>query len=359
MAIRKRKCGTYAFECQIEGRRFYTTYKGVTDTMSQVKKKYLEWKLECEKNLFVNTTYSFGEFANIWLNEYCRDYSPIVIKNYKCNLKNWILPALGNYKLREITPLVLDGFINHLKNSKNMSTGQAISNGTIQKIWQITHSIITTAYMKNIIASNPCQRVRLELKRGIEKEDVHYWDVDTYKKALSLLSCETLDNARVIEFAVKTGLRRSEIWGLTWNDINFETNELSVNKTLQKVNNEMKILPCKTQSSVRTIALPSSLISMLKRYKEKHKENIYVFQNLDYDAVTKWFRAWQPKNGIEKIRFHDLRHTHATLLLFKGINIKAISERLGHSNIGITMNVYTHVVRELDTEAAEAIDRIA
>lgn len=300
-----------------------------------------------------------SEFAEIWLKEYCMGFSPIVIKNYRCNLKNWIIPCLGHYKLQEITPLVLDGFINHLKSSKNMLDGQALSNGSIQKIWQITHTIITTAFMKNLIVQNPCDKVRLRLNRIIEKQEVHFWDVDTYRKVLSLLHNETLDNARVIEFAVKTGLRRSEIWGLTWNDINFETNELSVNKTLQKVNKIMSILPCKNNSSVRTIALPSSLVPMLKKYREAHPENVYVFQNLDYDAVTKWFREWQPKNNVQKIRFHDLRHTHATLLLFQGISIKAISERLGHSNIGITMNTYTHVIKELDVKAAEAIDEIA
>lgn len=360
MSIKKRKNGNYSFECMVKGQRYYTTYIcRNNETLRDVKKKFKEWKNSQGVSSYIRTSYTFEDFAEIWVNEYCVDYSPLVIKNYRCNLKNWILPWLGRIPINEITPLVLDGFLNHLKSSKNMIDGQALSNGSIQKIWQITHTIITTAFMKDLIPSNPCQKVRLTLRREVNKEQLHFWNIDTYRHALSLLAKEPLDNARVVEFAAKTGLRRSEIWGLTWNDINFQTNELSINKTLQKVNNVMKVLPCKTKSSVRTIVLPSSLIPMLKKYREAHPNNVYIFQNLDYDAVTKWFREWQPKHGIDKIRFHDLRHTHATLLLYQGINIKAISERLGHSNIGITMNVYTHVVKELDTKAAEAIDEIA
>lgn len=359
MPIMKQGKETYRFQCMIKGQRFSKTYKSYDETFAEVKKKYMEWKVSCDKDLYVNNTYTFLEFSEIWLKEYCKEYSPIVLKNYRCNLKNWILPRLGKFKLNDITPLVLDGFINHLKSSKNMINGQVISNGTIQKIWQITHAIISTAYMKNLMSANPCLKVRLELKRTIKKNDVHFWDIQTYKKAISLLEAETLDNAKVIEFAAKTGLRRSEIWGLTWKDVNFETGELSVNKTLQKVGTTMQILPCKSVSSVRTISIPQSLVPMLIRYKKNHPNNFYIFQNLDYDAVTKWFRAWQPRVGLDKIRFHDLRHTHATLLLYQGIDIKTISERLGHSNIGITMNIYTHVVRELDTNAAKAIDEIA
>ena len=358
MSFAKQSADSYRFECMVDGKRFYKTYKSFNEPYSVVKQKFYEWKIECNKGQFVNSNYTFEEFANIWLNEYCSEYSPLVIKNYRCNLKNWILPKLGHYKLNKITPLHLDSFISYLKCSNNKSNGQAkITNGSISKIWQITHTIISTAYTKDLIPSNPCEKVKLELKKEIDTT-LHYWDATTYQKALQLLSKEESDAARVIEFALKTGLRRSEIWGLTWNDIDFKNLTISVNKTLQKVNGEMRILPCKTASSVRVIALPMSLVSLLNKYREAHPESIYVFQNLNYDCVPVWFRKWQVRNNIPKIRFHDLRHTHASLLLYKQVDIKTISERLGHSNIGITMNTYTHVMRELDVNAAQAIDNI-
>lgn len=360
MSLTKQSPTSWRFECMVNGKRFSKTYKAFGETKRQVEKKFMEWKVECNYCVKPAPTYTFEKFADVWLTEYCKDYSPLVIKNYRCNLKNWILPRLGNFKIDEITPLVLDSFVSQLKSSNNLINGQAnLSNGSISKIYSIVRAIITTAYTKDIIQRNPCSKVKLEFKRDVSSKTAHCYDTETYRRMLDLITKDTSDNARVIEFAIKTGLRRSEIWGVTWNDIDLENLVLSVNKTLQKVNNKMVILPCKTASSVRTISIPGSLVPMLKKYKQTHPTNIYVFQNLDYDAVTKWFRDWQPRHNIPKIRFHDLRHTHASLLLYLGIDIKTISERLGHSNIGITMNTYTHVLKELDTKAAKAIDEIA
>lgn len=359
MSLLKQSPDSYRFECMIKGRRFYKTYKSYNESYSDVKRKFLEWKVSCNKDLYVNNTYTFDEFAKIWIKEYCKEYSPVVIKNYRCNLKNWILPRLGKFKLNDITPLVLDGFINHLKSTKNKANGQDnLSNGTIKKIWQITHAILTTAYMKNLMSQNPCSKVKLELKKEVGNKPLHVYEINNYKKVMELLDNLHTDNAKVIEFAVKSGLRRSEIFGLTWDDIDFENNTISVNKTRQKVNNKMVVLPTKTRSSNRTIAMPQSLKKLLIDYKEDHPNNVFVFENVDIDAVTKWFRDWQQKHNIEKIKFHDLRHTHASLLLYKGVDIKTISERLGHSNIGITMNIYTHVMKELDNKCAVAIDSI-
>lgn len=360
MSFSKQSKNSYRFECMVNGKRFSKTYKSFGESKREVQKKFEEWKVECNYCVMPVKTYTFRQFADVWLTEYCKDYSPLVIKNYRCNLKNWILPALAFYDLNEITPLVLDGFVNQLKSSNNLSNGQEkISNGSISKIYSIVRAIISTAYRKDLINKNPCSKVKLEFKKNVVSKTTHCYDTETYLRLINLLENDKSDNARVIEFAVKTGLRRSEIWGLTWSDIDFDHNQLSVNKTLQKVGRKYQILPCKTKSSVRNISLPMSLMPMLKMYKKEHPQNIYVFQNLDYDAVTAWFRKWQPMHNIPKIRFHDLRHTHASLLLYQGVDIKTISERLGHSNIGITMNTYTHVLKELDMKAAEAIDKIA
>ena len=360
MSFTRQTKSTWRFECMVKGKRFSKTYKSYEETKSEVQKKFLEWKIQCEKNMCVVQTYTFKEFAGIWINEYCKDYSPLVVQRYKTNLKNWIIPMLGGYKLTEITPFVLDKFIAELKDSTTKyetRENKQLSNGTIQKLYAIVRTIITTAFQKDLVANNPCLKVKLNLKKKLD-EEVHYYDMTTYKKFLNLIEKELDDKARVIEFAVKTGLRRSEIFGLTWADIDFEKAELSVNKTLQKVSGKMCVMPCKTKASIRKISLPISMVSLLKEYRKKHMGNFYIFSNVDYDSVTQWFRKWQVTKGLPRIKFHDLRHTHATLLLYQGVDIKTISERLGHSGIGITMNTYTHVMKELDTKAAIAIDAI-
>lgn len=359
MGFRKQSSNTYSFECMVKGKRFYKTYKAYDESKTEIQMKFLLWKIECENNMFTNCNLTFAEFAEIWISNYCDEYSPLVKKSYRCNLKNHILPQLGHYKLNEITPIILDKFIAYLKSTTTQYANRKsheLSNETIRKNYAIARSIIKVAYKKDLISTDPTTKVSLTFKRTIGQEPKHYYDIDTCREVLALLHKDNSDNAKVIEFAMKTGLRRSEIWGLTWNDI--KGNQLSVNKTLQKVKGVMQVLPCKSQSSVREITIPDTLIALLKDYKRRHPDNFYIFQNIDYDCLTAWFRKWQVQRGIDRIRFHDLRHTHATLLLYKGIDIKTISERLGHSNISITMNVYTHVMKELDTKAAEAINQI-
>lgn len=138
--------------------------------------------------------------------------------------------------------------------------------------------------------------------------------------------------------------------------MNLEKHLINVNKTRQKVNGKMTVLKCKNRFSNRTITIPKSLCKELSNYRKDHKTTMYIFEKINIDSVTEWFRKWQTKNNIPKIRFHDLRHTHATILLENGIDIKTISNRLGHSNVGTTLNIYTHVTKELDNKASDIFE---
>lgn len=361
MSVIKNGKNSYRFECMINRKRFAKTFRFYTESNSEIQKKFYEWKISCEKGMFIGNDYTFEEFTNLWVKNYvdsnCTFY---VTKTYKNNIKNWIIPELGKYKLQDITPIMLERFIAKLKNSKTKykcRENKPLSNGTIEKIYENVRTIMKLAYKKEIIASNPCDRVSLNLKKPIE-ESLHYWEIDDYKKVLDLLENEENKmNAFIVEFALKTGLRRSEIFGIKWSDVDFEHNTIFVNKSRQKVKGVMTVCPCKTASSIRVISVPQSVMKKLAEIKSK-TATTFIFENIDYDSITHWYRKWVRKNELPYIKFHDLRHTHASLLLYKGIDIKTISKRLGHSNIGTTMNVYTHVMRELDTKASEAIEAI-
>lgn len=361
MSIRKNGKNSYRFECMIHGKRFGKTFRFYDESPTEIEIKFLEWKMGCEKGTFCGTNYTVKEFAELWLENYVKPAcSANVIRTYSNNLKNWIIPQLGGFKIKEVNPLILDGFINFLKNSTTKYAhreNNKLSNGTIEKIFENVRTMFGVAYKKGIIDSNPCDRVSLDLKKPLE-EKLHYWDVDDYKKALELLDCVS-DKLRAlaVELALKTGLRRSEMFGLTWDDVDFENNTITVNKSRQKVNGAMTVLSCKTASSIRTISMPSSVANKLKELSET-STTTFIFEDIDYDSLTAWYRTWVRKNNLPYITFHDLRHTHASLLLFKGVDIKTISERLGHSNISTTMNTYTHVMRELDVKASEAIEAI-
>jgi len=366
MGYWKTSKSSYRFTCQVNHKRFSKNVKILNKTKADIEREYINWYAQCYNgtNIIPNKC-TFGEFAERWLTD-CAipTCKPNVVKSYKCNLKNRILPELGHYYLTEITPVVINTFISKLKSSSTQYAfrdNSSLSEGSIKKIYSIVRTILQEAYKNDLITLNPCSKVSLKFARKAEEDTLHYYDATTYKHVLALLEKEPSDNKYVIEFALKTGCRRSEIFGVTWADIDFENKSITINKTRQKdptKGNIMTVQACKNNSSIRKISIPDSLCESLKEYHKTHLKNKFVFENIDYDSMTAWFRKWQRKNNIPRIRFHDLRHTHATLLLYKDTDLKTISKRLGHSNIGTTMNVYTHVVEELDRNASLAIDNL-
>ena len=360
----RKKGNKYEFSYMYKGQRYFGGIR-VDEVKSEkeAKDRLQEFCNDVRKGVYTNCNYTFYEFSTIWLAEVVKpNYAPHTIRSYVNCLNNRINPFLGSYKLKEITPLILTSWLNNLKSSYtiyNNREKKPLSKGTIEKNYNIVHAILTTAFSYELIPVNPCSRVKLKFKKDIKQsEEIHYYTPEQYHLLLNLLENEDIHKKTIIETAVKTGLRRSELFGLTWKDIDFNLNQLSVNKTRQLIKGEMRVLPCKTHSSVRTISIPKSLALVLQDYKEYTKGNEFVFQNINIDSITSWFRYWQEPNGLPRIKFHDLRHTHATLLLYAGVDIKTISKRLGHSTIQKTMDVYTHVIQELDANASTLIDTI-
>lgn len=351
-------------EYMYKGKR-YTTHISFEDakTEKQAKDKLDEFCIKVRKGSYVSDKgYTFFEFSEIWLADVVKpNCSYSTLKSDIRILNNVINPYFGNYRMQDINALMVNDFVNQLKTmntSYSKRENKKLSNGTIKKYYNVFHSIMQKAFEYEIIETQPCSRVKLNLKNDRKNVDIHYYTLSEYKKALELLQDENIGKRLVIEMALKTGLRRSELFGLSWKDIDFNNKMLSVNKTRQKVKNEMVELPCKTASSVRTISIPDSIINLLKQYRSSFKSTKYIFENIDYDAITAWFREWEVKKGLPRIRFHDLRHTHATLLLYAGTDIKTISQRLGHANIQTTMDTYTHVIQELDKNASNLLDNI-
>lgn len=367
-SIEKKGDNTYRLRFMFNGSRFSETIK--LDNVSKNYKNDANLQIaladfinRVKKGNFQNTDYTFTEYTQIWLDNVAKpNFSPMVVNRYISYLNNRILPYLGSYKINEITPLVLTSFFNDLKQSETMyknRENKRISKGTVIKIRKIISSILQNACEMEVINNNPCNKVKIRYDDMEEKEAINYYDKETYLKVLELLKEETLEHRCIIELALKTGFRRSEIFGLTWNDIDFEKKTISINKGRHFLSGKgMYTSKPKTKASNRTIIIPNSLISTLKKYKIVYEDNEYLFEGLSMDGITAWFKKWQIKNNIPVIKFHDLRHTHATLLLLQGVDLKTIQNRLGHSDISMTMNTYTHVLEELYKTASDKLDEI-
>lgn len=161
-----------------------------------------------KENPKVLCNYTFKKLAKMWLNQITMlNYSPIAIKSYKCNLKNWILPELGNCKIQSITPFMINNYLCKLKIMESRFSRQKdhrLSLGSFKKIYTTIKTILSYAYRNDLIKSNPCTKIKLNYSMEPNKS-LHYWDSATYEKVTKLLKKEkNTDNALVIEFAVKT-----------------------------------------------------------------------------------------------------------------------------------------------------------
>lgn len=366
----------YRLQYMKDGQRYSMTADSSVKTDRDAEKALAQFITEVDKGLFYNTNYTFFEFAQIWIDQVQKpNSSPVTVDKYKSYLNNRIIPYLGNYKLNKINPSILTAYFNEAKTWKTMykppRKNIPVSKATVEKVYEIITAILEKAFEWELIASNPCKKVKLKLdnmeseinknkEKGEKKETINSYTKDEYKQVLELIKKENADKRTLIETALKTGFSKEELFGLRWKDFDKENATLSVRvvRLYTKKDGIIEKQP-KAHSRIRTISIPNSLVETLKGFKnDSDKDEDYIFRNININSIGSWFADFQDRNKIRKIRFHDLRHTHATILLYAGVDIKTISKRLGHSNIGITMDTYTDVLHELDLSASQKLDEI-
>lgn len=215
-----------------------------------------------------------------------------------------------------------------------------------------------------VIADNPASKVDPPKKRKIQYST---WDNSDIANALGLAKDTPLYIP--IMLAATTGARVGEICGLQWNNVDLDKGQISIVYTYQRIDREWYLSPVKTDKSNRLVIIPSIVVNILRQHKYWQKKN-RAFFGPDYhynthvntwpdgrpiltDYVTKYFKKFIREHQLPEVRFHDLRHTHATELLKAGINPKIVTERLGHSGIRITLDTYSHVLPTLQKEAAD------
>lgn len=342
---------------------------------------------------------TFSDLAQIWLDEHIRpNCSERHIKKSIGFLNNRILPYIGNKKIKDINKRCLESYFNFIKTTKTKYKNRPntqVKPATVTKLKNIINSILNYGVECEYIPYNPGNRIKInfhntkdeEIIKQLVKEKIEkisYYTPEEFKSICSLLEEEfkniyndnnILKNKKVCELgrrliillALKTGMRRSEIFGLArnkeYNDLDVENKTFTVTKTRHYLSGIGKYTSYpKSDFSIRCKSLPNTLVEIIKMYynyldKINYKET-YIFENISIDGICSWWCRWRDKNNFPQRRFHDLRHTHATILLANGVDFKTISERLGHSSIDITLNIYADVLKELDKKSSDVIDNI-
>lgn len=281
------------------------------------------------------------------------------ITTYNCYMricKKYIIPLLGDIKLCDIRPIHIQNYVDDLL---DLLTPQ-----TIKVHLNILNLALKRAYRLKLIKENVVQFVEVPKNKKYKNE---IYNAEDMKKLLEK-SRETSLELPII-LASGLGLRISEILGLMWNNIDFNDFTITIDKITVRDKGQVILKEPKTESSIRTISAPKEIILMLKQLKKdrlaaklrgekSHRELIFYDKNLNpiaQDVLSKKFRYFLQENNLKHIRFHDLRHSHVTMLIDAKVPIKVISERVGHSNVNTTLNIYSHALREMDQEASDKI----
>ncbi|WP_027725456.1 site-specific integrase [Tuberibacillus calidus] len=280
---------------------------------------------------------------------------------YERYLESYIIPSIGNIPLGKITTDTIDRFISDLYDKK-------YSASTIKKAVNIIKSSLEYAIIQGYIKKNFAKQATLPKET---KNEMTVWNQEEVNKFLDAAKGSRYYNLFFV--ALTTGMRQGELFGLRWKDIDFKNKTLTVNQVLDHDGQNLRI-GTKTKSSHRTIDLSDKTIQVLLDQKKKieHEKSLDIgYQDNDLVFCTPLGTPLHPSNirkrvfnkliekaQVPKIRFHDLRHTHATLLLQKKVNPKVVSERLGHANVKITLDTYSHVLPTMQKEAVQKIDDI-
>ncbi|MCC0725269.1 site-specific integrase [Clostridioides sp. ZZV14-6045] len=354
----------------VEGKRKKVERVG-GNTKKEAEKALREALNEYENSgiVFEESNISLSDYLDFWYKEYvllnCKYNTQ---ESYRINIEKHIKPKLGVYKVKALTPAILQNFIN--KKYK-----EDYSQSTLQVLKAILHrSLKSAVYPYKHIRENPMQYVSIpKTKSKTETKKVKTITLEEFNQTLNIFPQDSFQRI-VLLIGFYTGMRRGEIIALTWDDIDLDNKTITVKHTLIKKKNGMfELSQPKTESSCRTIFTGDTLVRVLKEHKLYQKKMKLKYGEFYFDSD--W--VCTKENGqqvtihtmdtiVRQIRealnndfhFHCLRHTHATLLLENGANIKDIQNRLGHSQLSTTMDTYSHVTDKMKNETVDIFERI-
>lgn len=245
-----------------------------------------------------------------------------------------------------------------------------LSGNTVQHYHRLLSTILSAAVKWQVIFSNPCERVEVP---KVARKEAQYLDEAQAARLLEALEDAPEEYRVMVTLLLYTGLRRGELCGLAWSDIDFESGLLTVARSSLYVSGKGVFEDdTKNQSSRRVLKISNGMVSMLKTYRgHQRKRRLQIGdqwhecgrvftawngQPIHPDTITTWFSGFVKKHHLPYVTLHSLRHTNATLLIAAGVNVKTVSTHLGHSTISTTGNIYAHAIQSAEAAAAEALE---
>ena len=335
-------------------------------TQAEVKEKL---KKAIEENVGIDygraKTYTVGSWLEVWMENYAKiKLRPSTYLTYHGYIENHIKPQLGKIPLNDLTTLHLQQFYKKLLAEGRADRIEAkkkpkgLAPKTVRNIHQMIGSAYNLAMEQKLVTRNPTQGCALP---KVEHKEMKTLTADQ----LSTFFQEARDSGVFALYYIDltTGLRRGELLGLKWSDIDLEKGDLRVQRQIGRIDGKIIEMPLKTKNAYRTLPLSADAIDVLMQQRRKTGNSEWVFPSptggpMSPDSVLHMLHRVLKRAGLPKVRFHDLRHTFATLALQNGVDIKTVSGMLGHFSAGFTLDTYTHVTTSAKREAAKTMGNI-
>lgn len=350
-------------------------------TRRQIERKLVriaaQFEEECKngpEDMSVNMRMS--DFAPLYLETMQDKLSPTVYRGYERAITKIILPSLGEYKMTEIKPIHIQKFVKTLstmpkyeRNGKPNQRGEVLSPSSVKRKLAVLQSMFTLAVKLGMLNSSPADSKRLTLATPMRPEI----EIFTKQEAAHILEClenEPLQFQALIQLAIFTGAREGELVGLRFSDVDFSTGKMTIARSAYKSKGEpVKTKPPKSNRT-RTPSLNPSCIAIIRELMQERIAQKGVADGEEFDdwiflgrqgglmcpeTPSRQFTRFLQKYGIPHRKFHSLRHTSATLLLYNGTDLKTVQERLGHADF-TTTNKYLHLVEQADVDAVNSLE---
>jgi len=357
---------------------FYRTIQCAN--IAEAKKEYSRFSAEClnGKVLTSNTPkMTLQQFFNYWMEKHIKPNRTPKTIEYNIYISARILAALGHLRIDKIKPQHILELLEQLRRPDITKNNKPLSENTIRKHYTLVNTILNVATKWNFIPFNPMAKLEPPKKTRIQKELPTTGEISEFLNLIVKLTNSHKNNPNRrfsyrrslrlqtwVFLAFSLGLRREEIFGLQMQDIDFERNHLHIRRAAINVQKQGVIIKdTKTTSSNRTLAMPDKIIELLKEYIDLEKPTNWLFfrsngEVMLPDDFNSYLKRLKKRYNTAHITPHVLRHMYGSYLLRSGIDLASASHQLGHSNKSFTADTYIHVIEQIETRSATAMQNI-